>query len=96
LRSEVCCGSIAGGEFHVCGLVVHVRPDRLDAVADALGSLSGVELHARSPQGKLVITLEARTQDDVVRTMAGIGDMPGVLSTALVYQHAEADSHSPA
>ena len=49
-----------------------------------------------SPQGKVVITLEARTQDDVVRTMAGIGDMPGVLSTALVYQHAEADGHSAA
>jgi nitrate reductase NapD len=76
-------------DFHICSLVVHARPENLAPVRDALGAISGIEIHAESPTGKLVVTMEALNDDEVVRTMAHIGELPGVLSTALIFQHTE-------
>lgn len=78
-------GSGAGGEHHVSGLVVHARPERLTAVLASLRAIPGLDVHGDSPAGKVVATLETETQDDVVRRLGEIGELPGVLSTALVY-----------
>lgn len=74
-----------GDEHHVSGLVVHARPERLAAVLASLRAIPGLEVHGDSPVGKIVATLETLTQDDVVRRLGEIGELPGVLSTALVY-----------
>ena len=76
-------------EFHICSLVVHARPDALASVDAALRTMSGVEIHGESPQGKIVVTIETTNDHDIVRTMGCIGELPGVLSTALIFQHRE-------
>lgn len=76
-------------EFHICSLVVHVRPDALAPVGAALRAMSGVEIHGESPRGKIVVTIETTNDHDIVRTMGCIGELPGVLSTALIFQHSE-------
>jgi periplasmic nitrate reductase NapD len=75
--------------FHICSLVVHARPDALAPVGEALRAMAGVEIHGESPKGKIVVTVETTNDDDIVRTMGCIADLPGVLSTALIYQHSE-------
>ena len=65
--------------------MVHARPERLTAVLASLRAIPGLDVHGDSPAGKVVATLETETQDDVVRRLGEIGELPGVLSTALVY-----------
>jgi nitrate reductase NapD len=90
-RRELLFGSAVApaAEVHVCSLVVHAWPERLDAVSDALRALPGAELHGHDPVGKLIVTLETATEAEIVTTMNAIGDIEGVLSTSLVFHHYE-------
>jgi nitrate reductase NapD len=82
-------GQAPESQEHICSLVVHVRPEHVAAVVTALGSMSGVETHGQAVAGKLVVTVESTSDDHIVQTMGRIGELPGVLSTALVFQHAD-------
>ena len=46
-------------------------------------------VHAASPSGKLVVTLEASSADEMMSKVTGIQRTDGVLSAALVYQCAD-------
>lgn len=85
LAGRSAAGRPLEGGHHVSGLVVHARPERLAGVLDALRAMPGLDVHGESPAGKVVATLETPTEDDVVRRLGEIGELPGVLSTALVY-----------
>lgn len=73
-------------ELHISSLVVHSTPGRVLRVADAIAAIEGTQVHATSPTGKLVVTIEARTGDDMLAKVARIQQTDGVLSTALVYE----------
>lgn len=75
-------------EHHVSSLVVHVRPDYAASFRQALGAIPGAELHAEQG-GKAVVTLETASDADLVTRMNEISLLDGVLSTALVFHHAE-------
>jgi periplasmic nitrate reductase NapD len=77
------------GEFHITSLVVHARPESLDAVARAIASFEGAEIQARSEQGKLVVTVESGNEETVTGCLARIGLLEGVLAATLVYHHCE-------
>ena len=76
-------------ELHITGLVVHSTPRRALLVASAIEAIPGARIHATSPQGKLVVTIEASTADEMVTKVASIQRTDGVLSAALVYQCAD-------
>jgi nitrate reductase NapD len=76
-------------ELHIAGVVVHARPARLSEVRRDIETLPGVEIHAASPAGKLVLTIESDTAADAVSLLGSIHRLEGVLSAALVYQHHE-------
>jgi periplasmic nitrate reductase NapD len=76
-------------ELHVAGVVVHAAPARLDEVRRTLSALPGVEVHAASPAGKLIVTIEADSSADGMSLLGSIHRLDGVLSAALVYQHHE-------
>lgn len=80
----------APAELHVSSVIVHVRPEKLGAVAAAVERLPGVEIHQRAETGKLIITLETATTGAVLDRLTAIQDMPGVVSAALVYHQWEA------
>lgn len=71
--------------LHIASLLVHCRPQWLDAVKANLGLLPGVELHQHSPAGKLVVVLEADHERDILATLEHIQQLPGVLNAALIY-----------
>jgi periplasmic nitrate reductase NapD len=77
------------GELHITSLVVHSTPKRAQGVSALIAALPGARVHAVSPAGKLVVTLEAGTADEILSQVNGIQRTDGVLSAALVYQCAD-------
>jgi nitrate reductase NapD len=76
-------------ELHITSLVVHSTPKRAQGVSDSIAALPGARVHAVSPAGKLVVTLEAGTSGEILSQVNAIQLTDGVLSAALVYQCAD-------
>lgn len=79
-------------EHHISSLLIHARPEQVDEVRRRIASLADAEIHASDCSGKLVVTLETRSEHEIVQGLNAIQDIPGVLSAALVFHHFEADS----
>ena len=75
---------------NITGIVVYTRPERSGAVRDALAAMGGVEVHAISPEGRMVVTVEQSDDRAATGTLDAVARIDGVLSTALVYHHDEA------
>lgn len=76
-------------EVHIAGIIVYCDRSRMDAIKSRIGLLPDAEFHAQSPDGKLVITLEADSTKHILDCMDAIRALPGVYDISLVYQHAE-------
>lgn len=71
--------------MNVIGVLVHVQPSEEIAVGHALGLMPGVDVHAATSDGRLVVTahdVDGRNASDSLMAMALI---PGVINAALVY-----------
>ena len=77
-------------ELHIAGIVVHAYPHSVRRIAATVAGLHGAEVHAASPDGKMVVTLEAPSARAIAACMDDIQRLDGVLSASLVYQHNEA------
>ena len=77
--------------MNISSLVVHVRPEQAGAARAALHALPGVEVHAASDDGRLVVTVEADSDASSTDTHALIAAVPGVMSASLVYHQFESD-----
>jgi nitrate reductase NapD len=76
-------------ELHIAGLVVHARPQRIPALARGIAAISQAHVHATSPAGKLIVTLEAPSAAQITDCMAQIQRLEGVFAATLVYQYAD-------
>ena len=76
-------------EVHISSMVVHAMPDYLSDVKKYIEKLPGTEIHAESPNGKLVVVLESQTQTYITDVIEKIACLDHVLSTALVYHQIE-------
>lgn len=80
--------------YDVTGVVVRARPEKAAHLAQQLGELKGVEVHAISDEGNLVVTVEELDGERLtLDTLKTINNMPGVLSTSMVYHHHDEDAH---
>lgn len=73
--------------MNICSLVVHARPERLGAVQTDLEAMPGVEIHGRSDDGKLVVTVEDEGPSLAADSILAIQDMSGVLNAVLIYHY---------
>lgn len=71
--------------WNVCGLVIHVRPERLDALKAQIAALPGVDIQLTAPEGRLVVTAVDQGESLALDQIAVINRIPGVVSTSLVY-----------
>jgi len=71
-------------EIHISSLVVHVRPDRMDAVRTTILERGG-EIPAEDPNGKLIAVIETSDETGISSFADGIAGLDGVLSANLVY-----------
>ena len=76
-------------EVHISSMVVHAMPDYLLEVKRGIEDLPGTEIHAESPNGKLVVVLESQSQTYITDVIEKIACLDHVLSTALVYHQIE-------
>ena len=81
--------TIAPGEIHIAGVLVHTRqPHTLNACA-SMASIHGVDVVQSSPEGRVVLVLEAASSHAIMDALDAVRATEGVLNVALVYQHAE-------
>jgi nitrate reductase NapD len=76
-------------ECHISSLVVHSRPDRVSAIIESVGAIEGAEVHGGADTGKLIVTLETETENQVVERINAIQLLDGVLAATLVFHHFE-------
>ena len=78
-------------EIGICGVLVHAKPASVGLVREALEQLPGVEVHAATDDGRMVVTVEDQGDKRVVETITGFHDIKGVLSASVIYEHSEND-----
>ena len=79
-------------EIDICGVLVHAQPGSADQVRDQLQEFPGVEVHAVTEDHRLIVTVDQSDQiadKMMTKTINSFHDVKGVLSAALIYQHAE-------
>jgi nitrate reductase NapD len=77
--------------MNICSMVVHARPEHVTHVGRQLEELAGVEVHAGTDEGKLIVTVEQADDAQLKNTLVAINQLSGVLSAVMVYHHEEAE-----
>lgn len=75
--------------MNITGILVSAHPGQTDALRAQLAAMPGVEVHAVTPEGRMVVTVEQTTDGEMTGAFDAINRLPGVLSAALVYHHDE-------
>lgn len=76
-------------EIDICGVLVHAQPGQAEQVKDLLLKFPGVEVHAVTADHRLIVTIEDEGEKLMTNTISAFHDVKGVVSAALIYQHAE-------
>jgi periplasmic nitrate reductase NapD len=76
---------------NISSVLVNARPDLLRQAQDGLALLAGVEVHAVTDDGRLIVTIEADSDQAVADMFAVINRLPGVLSASMVYHQFESN-----
>jgi nitrate reductase NapD len=80
--------------IHIAGVLVQTRPEHIPQVQTRLGDIAGLEVHAVSPDGRIIVTVEGEARKSVADALFSLNAMQDVLSACLVYEHSETDSIS--
>jgi len=78
-------------EYNVCGVLVHAHNNQMDQVKKLLELQEGVEVHAVTDNGRLIVTVENNKRKTVGERIMGFYEVPGVLSAAMIYQYSDND-----
>ncbi|CAI1127454.1 chaperone NapD [Serratia proteamaculans] len=73
-------------EWHVSGLVVQARPEKIPLLITALLAITDTEIPAQDPQhGKLVVVMQAACSHQLLEKIESVRNLDGVLAVSLVY-----------
>ena len=73
--------------MHIASLVLRIFPAQRAAAEAALTALPGVECHAMSDDGKLIVTVEETAQSSVSDTLIAVHSVPYVQAVTLAYEN---------
>ncbi len=90
-RRALIRGGTSGGGVHISSLVVHCRPDVIDAVIPAIEAFPDASVPQHSDEGKLVVLLETNSEGAVMERISSLEALPGVISVALVYHQTDVE-----
>jgi nitrate reductase NapD len=76
-------------ELHISSLVAHCRRGSAAGIARELGAMEGMEVHGGIAEGKLVVTLETKSESEIVERMNAVQLLDGVLAVTLVFHRFE-------
>lgn len=77
--------------MNISSAIVHARPGHAEVVRLALAAIAGVEVHAVSAEGKLIVTIESPGDRETADTFGAISQMDHVMSTSMVYHQTESE-----
>lgn len=77
--------------MNISSVLVNVRPNLVRQVQGDLATLNGVEVHAATEEGRLIVTIEADSEQAVANMFEVINHLPGVLSASMVYHQYESN-----
>jgi nitrate reductase NapD len=78
--------------MNISGVVVRTHPSFLEAVSAQLSTMPGVEIHAASDDGRMVVTIE-NDAATMIDTMNSFHNIKGVVSASLIYHHFDEFEH---
>ena len=83
--------------MNISSVLIYVQPQRVEHVCAQLEQLPGVEVHAITAEGRLIVTVEKGDDLEMERAFEQLVAIPGVDATMLVYHHSETiDGELPA
>lgn len=77
--------SMQNDEYHVASFVAHTIAAQLEEVQAEIINTPGAEIHATSPEGKIVFTIEGPTQRSIGIKIDHLKYHTGLLSLSPVY-----------
>lgn len=80
--------------MNLASLVVHTRPADRERIAGQLRELPGVEIHAATDDGRLVVTVDHDVSQVAADTLTAIHQTRGVLSAAITFQYSDDESET--
>lgn len=75
--------------MNICGCLVHVAPESTQSARDTIARVDGVEIHAASEDGRMVVVVEDTDDRLASETIMDLHQVPGVISLTLTYHHFE-------
>ncbi|MGO2367632.1 chaperone NapD [Serratia grimesii] len=73
-------------EWHVSGLVVQARPEKIPRLTSALLAITDTEIPAQDQEhGKLVVIMQAACSHALLEKIESVRNLDGVLAVSLVY-----------
>jgi nitrate reductase NapD len=82
--------------MNICGILVHAQPGRVSEVEQAASALDGVEVHATTDDGRLIVTIEHEDEAMSGEAVLALHRLPGVVSAAIVYHNFEPEDMNDA
>lgn len=76
-------------KVHIAGMLIHARPDAMEAAMQALRSISGVEVHPTGVPGKFVGVVECAHEREIGRVIEHMQSQTGVVSVAMTSHYIE-------
>ncbi len=75
----------------IYSLVVHTKPENIEAVTANLKAVEAVEVHGINEKGKIVVSLDHPDRNYCSDAIMGFHEIPGVINSSLIYEFFEDD-----
>lgn len=76
----------------VSSLILNTRPQQVTQVSEAAAAFPGVEVHAVTADGRIIVTVEDVSGCAVADTLVRLHNLEGVVAASLVYHYSDDDS----
>ena len=75
--------------MNISGVLVKAYPENISTIEKVISEMDGVEVHGSNEDGRIVVTVEQESANNISDTLVEIQDVPGVLSAAMIYHQFE-------
>lgn len=75
--------------MNISGVLVRTYPENIESVWKTLADIDGVEVHGNNTDGRIVVTVEQNNAGQMSDMLVRMHDVPGVLSTSMIYHQFE-------
>ena len=75
--------------MHIASMVIRTRPEDIRGIETSLNAMTGVDVHAVTTDGRLVVTIEGADRSICGERLMAIHAIPRLLSAGLVYEQSD-------